>query len=157
MIESQHRTIAEMNLTDTAALYRELQEESKIIFQEQKRLEEACFNQEIALEDSDEALAALLQSDGPEALARQTEQIAALEAKYAKYVRANRRLKHKVQRMQTGKMREDLNSDEIQQRADELERQIAEVEAATARNREKYEQSQREHEEVVARLRSMNE
>jgi chromosome segregation ATPase len=157
LIEDQNRQIAELNLSDTAALYRELQEEAKVIYQEQKRLEDACAHQQAALEESNAELEQLLKTDGPEALTVQIEKLAKLEAKYAKYTRANRRLKKKVTSLQTTKIREDVNADEIQHRAAELERQIAEVHAATAQNLEKYEQSQREHEEVIARLRKMNE
>jgi tRNA U34 5-carboxymethylaminomethyl modifying enzyme MnmG/GidA len=98
-----------------------------------------------------------LKSDGPVAHSNQIEKIAKLEAKHAKYVRANKRLKKKVMSLQTTKIREDVNADEIQRRAQELETQIAEVKAATAKNNEKFQQSARAHTELVDRLRNMNE
>lgn len=155
IIEDQHRQVAELNLSDRAALCLELKEECKIVLQERLRLQDVQLNQQLALNDSKKELDELLATDGPDVIPGQIERIKKLEAKLRKYHHANKKLKAKVRSLREARAyTADTNTEEVERRAEQIRRQIRDVEEATKRNNEKYEQSRERHEALVKKLRA---
>ena len=155
IIEDQHRQVAELNLSDRAALCLELKEECKIVLQERLRLQDVQLNQQLALNDSKRELDELLENDGPDVIPEQNERIRKLEAKLHKYHHANKKLKAKVRSLREARAYSaDTNNEEVQRRSEQIKRQIRDVEEATRKNNEKYEQSRERHEALVKKLRA---
>jgi hypothetical protein len=151
LIAEQKRQIADLQLSDDAALCRELEEDAKVVFQERLRLEEYQAERRRALAQVQRDLEQLLAIDGPDVLPQLDDTVRALEAKLSKYSNANKKLERRIERLITE--RSSGEGDDVERRAQDLQRQIADVKAATDRNRAKFEDEKRKHEQVVARLR----
>lgn len=155
LIDKQQQKVAELTLSDNAALCLELQEECKVILQERMRLQDEQLRQQILLNESQEELDALVAAEGPEMLEKQNERMAQLEAKLARYHHANKKLKAKIQSIRSERAyTQDANNEEVERRAEELRKQIQEVQKATAKNEEKYQQSEQNHEALMTRLKN---
>lgn len=155
MIDKQQRKVAELTLSDSAALCLELQEECKIILQERMRLQDEQLNQQMLLNESQQELDELVASEGPEMLEKQNERIMQLEAKLARYHHANKKLKAKIQSIRSERAyTEEANNEEVEKRAEELRKQIQEIRSAIAKNEEKYQESEANHEALMNRLKA---
>jgi hypothetical protein len=158
LISEQKRQIASLYLSDDAALYRELEEDAKIVFQERLRLEDYQAECRRTLAQVQRDLEQLIEADGPGALVRQNETVRALQEKLARYMNANRKLKRRLQRLSAERSSTTgTDNQDIERRAQDLQRQIADVKAATARKREELENEKRKHEELIARMREAAE
>jgi DNA repair exonuclease SbcCD ATPase subunit len=153
LIQDQMNQLAELRLSDNAAVCYELQEESKLLHQEKLRLKDEEELQKQCLEDSQRELDALLASDGPDVLTEQQRKMADLEARIAKFRHANIKLKAKLRQLE-GDMEftRESEKEEIAQAVDALKRQIAEVKNATVQNRQKFRENEKAHTEFVTSL-----
>jgi chromosome segregation ATPase len=154
LIDGQHKKIADLALSDSAALCRELQEETKVILEERLRLEDVLATQEAALRQSERELTDLFKRDGPGALAAQRDEISKLEVKLTKYLRANKVLERKIREANQSRNSMMSGDDEIERRAEQLRKQIRDVKRATEENEKKFQQSQEDHAKMLAKLRS---
>jgi vacuolar-type H+-ATPase subunit I/STV1 len=149
VIAEQQRTIAELNLSDEATLCRELEEDAKIVFQEHLRLQDLQTELQRKLAECEKRLDDLVETEGPKVIPKQCEVIKELEEKLGRYKRANRKLKKKLE----GQRPQQTPEDQISARIGELSQQIAVVEAAKNRNRERMEEARLKHSEAIEKLR----
>jgi chromosome segregation ATPase len=151
LLAEQQKHLETLRGSDRATLCLELQEEAKILLQEQLRLDDVRIAQESELELTQRNLDDLLESDGPEVLVQQKEKIQQLQEKIQVYKHANRKLHAKIRFLNQQKAA--ANQSEISQRAEELEQQIQKVRDALLKLEQKYEQADIEHGEFMQRLR----
>jgi chromosome segregation ATPase len=151
LLEDQHQQLEDLRGSDRATLCLELQEEAKILLQEQFRLDDVRIAQEAELELTQRNLDDLLESDGPEMLAQQKEKMVKLQEKIGVYRHANSKLRAKIKSLNQQKA--SANQSEVAQRAEELEEQIKKVREAIGKLEKKYEQSDAEHAEFMQKLR----
>jgi chromosome segregation ATPase len=151
LLAEQQEQLDELRASDRATLALELQEDTKVLLQERLRLEDLQVAQAAELEATQRALDELLESDGPEVLAKQKEKMQQLTDKIAVYRNANAKLHAKIRSLNQHKAA--ANEGEVAQRAEELQAQIRKVRDAIARLEQKYERADIEHAEFMARLR----
>jgi chromosome segregation ATPase len=151
LLADQHQQLDDLRGSDRATLCLELQEEAKILLQEQFRLDDVRIAQESELELTQRNLDDLLASDGPEALVKQKEKIQRLQEKIGVYHHANSKLRAKIRLLNQTKV--SANQNEITKRVQELEEQIQKVRDAIVKLEQKYEQSDMEHAEFMQKLR----
>ena len=154
MIEEQKKELVKLNLSDEAAQRQELQEEAKILYLEQLRLIEERKKQKAAYEESQMALDALLERDGPEVLKQQQDKITKLNDKLYKYIKANKKLTSKLQQQRDNNA--NINSqyqNAVYKKKQELKQQIEEIKRETSQNRAKIEKAKEEHEILMQKLR----
>jgi hypothetical protein len=157
-ISEQKQQLASLERSDNAALCRELEEDAKIVFQEKLRLEDYRAELRRALAQDERVLELLQESDGPGVLPRQNETMRVLGAKLAKYKNANRKLKRRIRRLTAeSSMAGRIDDGAVERRAQDLERQIADVKAATERNQAKFDDEKKRHEKRVACLKETAE
>jgi hypothetical protein len=157
-LSEQKQQLASLERSDNAALCRELEEDAKVVFQETLRLEDYRAELRRALAQDERVLEQLQESDGPSVLPRQNETMRALRAKLGKYKNANRKLKRRIRRLTAEwSMSGRIDDDAAERRAQDLERQIADVKAATERNQAKFDDEKKRHEKRVADLKETAE
>jgi DNA repair exonuclease SbcCD ATPase subunit len=141
--------------SDNAFRREELQEESKVLYQEWKRLQDVTFQQQIAVSDAQKELDELLAEEGPALFERQSEQISALQAKLKKYEHANAKLDRKIKKLTAEREREAQSRNEAAAaEIADLKRQIEEVERTTREVQESIEKSKERHQQVMRSLQA---
>ena len=153
-VQRQRSQLNSLLSSDSAAQRQELQEESKILYQERIRLQELQLQQQITLNEAKNELKRLMASDGPEVLEKQEKKIKMLEEKLRKYKHANHKLASKVKNMKTQReLQEETQTISYENRVAKLRAQIRRVEKATEEVEDKIADSIEKHQNVMNSLK----